>query len=72
MVGNDDEIDQAGLRLRAAEWLFENCGIRSTSRLMAPVPPQIMVEKTVTTENGDRPDERRLFIFDGIAGCAVA
>jgi TupA-like ATPgrasp len=30
-----------------------------------PVPPRLMVEQTVMTDEGKRPDEVRLFVFDG-------
>jgi hypothetical protein len=65
MVADAVEVDREGLRLRATKWMAETHGVQHDEIGYVLVPPQIMIEKTVTTDSGERPNEVRLFVFDG-------
>jgi hypothetical protein len=65
MVGRDDVPDAAAIRACTEGWLATNYGAAHDEPGYEPVPPRLMIERTVTTVNGGRPDEIRLFVFDG-------
>jgi len=65
MISSDDDVDAAALWARAAEWLSEPFGIWRDEPGYVPVPPRIMIEKTVMTDDGARPEELQMFVFDG-------
>jgi hypothetical protein len=65
IVGRDDHPDRTVIRARAEKWLGTNYGAARNEPGYEPVPPSLMIEKMVTTTDGDRPDEIRLFVFDG-------
>jgi TupA-like ATPgrasp len=65
MVGRDEVPDRAAIRARAESWLAINHGTAYDEPGYGPVPPRLMIEQTVTTTDGARPDEIRLFVFDG-------
>jgi hypothetical protein len=65
LIGTDDEVQRDVLRAQAAEWLTQRYGALADEPGYVPVPPRLMVEQTVMTDAGERPDEIRLFVFDG-------
>jgi hypothetical protein len=65
LVGRDEIPDADAIRARAKRWLAINHGDAYDEPGYAPVPPRLMIEETVTTADGGRPDEIRLFVFDG-------
>ncbi|MEO6209258.1 MAG: ATP-grasp fold amidoligase family protein [Gemmatimonadaceae bacterium] len=65
MIGREDVLDATAIRERAARWLTINHGLAYDEPGYAPVPPRLMIEQTVTTADGARPDELRFFVFDG-------
>jgi hypothetical protein len=65
MVGRDENPDRAAIRARAEGWLAINHGSAYDEPGYGPVPPRLMIEQTVTTADGGRPNEIRLFVFDG-------
>jgi hypothetical protein len=65
MIDRDDVPDTAAIQARAEGWLAINHGTRYDEPGYGPVPPRLMIEQTVTTADGARPDEVRLFVFDG-------
>lgn len=65
MVECDEILDSAAVRLRAESWLAKNYGAARNEPGYEAVPPRLMIEQTLTTASGTRPDELRLFVFDG-------
>jgi len=65
MVGRDEIPDRAAIRARAERWLAINHGTAYDEPGYGPVPPRLMIEQTITAPDGGRPDEIRLFVFDG-------
>lgn len=65
MIERGDILDPADIRARTECWLAINHGLVYDEPGYAPVPPRLMIEQAVTTEDGARPDEIRLFVFDG-------
>lgn len=65
MVDRDDTPDPAAIRARTEGWLAINHGLTYDEPGYGPVPPRLMIEKTITTAHGGRPDEVRLFVFSG-------
>jgi hypothetical protein len=65
MVGGDDIPDTSAIRAQAESWLTTNHGAAHDEPGYEPVPPRLLIEQTVTTADGARPDEVRLFVFDG-------
>jgi len=65
MIDRDDVSDTAAIQARAEGWLAINHGTTYDEPGYGPVPPRLMIEQTVTTADGTRPDEVRLFVFDG-------
>jgi hypothetical protein len=65
LIGADDEVQRDLLRAQAAEWLTQRYGVLADEPGYVPVPPRLMIEQTVMTDQGKRPDEIRLFVFDG-------
>lgn len=64
-IGRDDILDPADIRAKTESWLAINHGLAYDEPGYAPVPPRLMIEQAVTTADGARPDEIRLFVFDG-------
>ncbi len=67
-ANGDSEAQQTELRLRAASWLAQPFGITQDEPGYVPVPPMLMVEETIRTDDGERPEEVRLFVFNGKVG----
>jgi hypothetical protein len=65
LIGADNEIYRDAIRERAVEWLSQRYGAMADEPGYVPVPPRLMVEQAVLTDEGKRPDEIRLFVFDG-------
>jgi hypothetical protein len=65
MVGRDEMLDAAAVRMRAEGWLSKNYGVARDEPGYEAVPPCLMIEQMLTTEAGARPHELRLFVFDG-------
>jgi hypothetical protein len=65
LVARDDSVDIAAIRARAERWLAVDHGEMCDEPGYGPVPPRLMIEETVTAPDGARPDEIRLFVFDG-------
>jgi teichuronopeptide biosynthesis TupA-like protein len=65
MIGVGDAVPHEVLRARAAEWLTDSFGVRVEEPGYLGVPPRLLVEKTLTADEGERPEEVRLFVFDG-------
>jgi hypothetical protein len=65
MLGADAVPDRDALRALGRSWLGFNHGRAHDEPGYCPVPPRLMLERTVTTEAGARPEERRFFLFDG-------
>jgi TupA-like ATPgrasp len=65
LIGPDEEVQRDVLRARAADWLSQRYGVMADEPGYVPVPPRLMIEQTVMTDAGKRPDEVRLFVFDG-------
>ncbi len=65
MIERDDILDPADIRARTERWLATNHGLAYDEPGYVPVPPRLMIEQAVTTEDGARSDEIRLFVFDG-------
>ncbi len=65
MIGRDDSPDRAAIRARAERWLATDHATTFDEPGYGPVPPRLMIEETVATADGARPEEVRLFVFDG-------
>lgn len=65
MIDRGEVPDKAAIRARAERWLAIDHGAAYDEPGYGPVPPRLMIEETVTTPDGARPDEIRLFVFDG-------
>lgn len=65
MIDRLDDIDDAQIRQRAAGWLTERHGEMFEEPGYVNVPPRLLVERTVRAQDGSRPNEVRLFVFDG-------
>jgi hypothetical protein len=65
MIGADSEVQPEQLRALTAEWLRLPYGIVQDEPGYVGVPRRLMIERTVATNDGKRPDELRLFVFDG-------
>ena len=65
MVREDAEPDAVAIRAEARAWLAVNYGADRDQPGYDPVPARLMIEQTVTTEEGARPNEIRLFVFHG-------
>ena len=65
MIEAGNEVSHDILQARAAEWVSQPYGIRLDEPGYVNVPPRLLVEETMTTDEGGRPDEVRLFVFDG-------
>lgn len=61
----DGAPDVEALRAQAAGWLGLNYGARFNEPGYTPVPPRLLIERTVTNAAGERPEEVRCFVFDG-------
>ena len=67
MISGAEDVDEDALRRQAAEWLSYRHGVGQDEPGYVPVPPRILAEQTVMTDNGDRPEEVRVFVFGGKA-----
>ena len=65
LVARDEVPDRAAIRARAEDWLQIDYGAARDQPGYGPVPRRLMIEQTVTAADGARPDEIRLFVFDG-------
>lgn len=65
IVDCDDIPDVEAIRTRAERWLATNYGAAHDEPGYEPVPPRLIIEAMVTLADGARPDEVRLFVFDG-------
>jgi hypothetical protein len=65
MVGCDDVPDTVAMRARAERWLAIDHGAAHDEPGYVPVPRRLMIEQAVAAASGARPDELRLFVFDG-------
>jgi hypothetical protein len=65
VIEADDEVPHDILRARAAEWLSQPYGINLDEPGYLRIPPRLLVEEAVTGDEGGRPNEVRLFVFDG-------
>ncbi len=65
MVGADDEPRPDQLRAHGRQWLTQDFGSALDEPGYVPIQRRLMVEKTVATDTGERPEEVRLFMFDG-------
>lgn len=65
MVGPGDSLDCGAIRACAKKWLGMNYGVAREEPGYEPVPPCLIIEQLVTTAGGDKPEEVRLFVFDG-------
>jgi len=65
MIGCNDVPDWAEMQARAKRWLATNYGAARDEPGYEAVAPRLMIEQTVTTADGARPDEVRFFVFDG-------
>lgn len=65
MIAVDEKIDIDALRARTKRWLALNHGNVHDEPGYGPVPPRLMIEETVVANDGGRPEELRLFVFDG-------
>ena len=61
----DGALDAAAIRARAEKWLATNYGAARDEPGYEPVHPRLMIEPMITAADGARPDEIRLFVFDG-------
>lgn len=68
LIGADEPFQKVDLQARADAWLAQPFGITQDEPGYVPVPPRLMIEKTIVTESGERPEEVRLFVFDGKVG----
>jgi teichuronopeptide biosynthesis TupA-like protein len=65
MVGRDADPDIAAIRAQAEAWLALNYGADRDQPGYGPVPARLMIEETIATDEGARPNEIRLFVFNG-------
>ena len=65
MVAENDVIDRDEIVATASRWLAQNFGLTQDEPGYAPVPPGLIAERTIRTDSGGRPNEVRLFVFDG-------
>jgi hypothetical protein len=65
MVGCDESLDPAEIRVRTESWLAKNYGAARNEPGYESVPRRLMIEQMLTTASGARPSELRLFVFDG-------
>jgi hypothetical protein len=72
MIDSDDMVQPGRLRdeirAKAREWLSSPFGITQDEPGYVPVPPRMMAERTIIADNGERPNEVRLFVFNGKVG----
>jgi hypothetical protein len=67
MISGAEDVDEDALRRQAAEWLSYRHGVGQDEPGYVPIPPWILAEQTVMTDDGGRPEEVRVFVFDGKA-----
>jgi hypothetical protein len=65
LVERDAEPDVAAIRAQSEAWLAVNYGADRDQPGYDPVPARLMIEETIITGEGARPDEVRLFVFHG-------
>lgn len=65
MVGRDEIPDTIAIRALTESWLATNRSEAYDEPGYESVPARLLIEHTVTTADGARPDEVRLFVFDG-------
>ena len=68
MISGAEDVDGDALRLQATGWIAFRHGVAQDEPGYVPIPPCIMAEQTVLAEDGSRPEEVRVFVFDGKAG----
>ena len=64
-ITRDNAPDRAAITAQAETWLTLNYGTTYDEPGYTRVPPRLMVEQTLITQDGGRPPERRLFVFGG-------
>ncbi|MCW2750481.1 MAG: polysaccharide biosynthesis protein [Aeromicrobium sp.] len=64
-VTGHHDVKVTELRRRTVKWMAQTYGDRTDEPGYDPVPPRLMVERMLAGPSGERPDERRLFVFDG-------
>jgi TupA-like ATPgrasp len=67
MISGAGEVDQDALRREAAAWIAYRHGVGQDELGYDPIPPRILAEQTVVNDDGERPEEVRVFVFDGKA-----
>lgn len=65
LVGAHDEMQKSELRARGAEWLSQRHGIMQDEPGYTPIRPRLMIEQMIVTDSSERPEEVRLFVFNG-------
>ncbi len=65
LMVSGDSSDRAAIREQAERWLSVDYGAERDQPGYRPVPPRLMIEQTITTADGARPNELRFFVFDG-------
>ena len=65
IVGARDGLDVAQARETMRGWLSQDYGASADEPGYTPVPRCLMVERQVFGPNGERPLERRMFVFGG-------
>ncbi len=67
MVGAEAELRPDELRAQGRQWLAYSFGLVQDEPGYVPIIPRLMIEETITTDSGERPEEVRFFMFDGKA-----
>ena len=67
LVEAGDKVRPDEFRAAGRNWLAQPFGIVQDEPGYVPVVPKLMIERTVTTDAGERPNEIRFFMFDGKA-----
>ncbi|MDX6278033.1 MAG: hypothetical protein QOJ72_2161 [Nocardioidaceae bacterium] len=65
IVNDHRDVKVRELTKRTAKWMSQTYGVRTDEPGYVPVPPRLMVERMLHGPSGGRPDERRMFVFDG-------
>lgn len=65
LVGAREGLDVALARETMRAWLGQCFGTRADEPGYVPVPRRLMVERQIFGPQGERPLERRMFVFDG-------
>jgi hypothetical protein len=65
MVNEGDVVNRDAIRATARAWLEMCHGTLLDEPGYVPVPKRLIVERTIRTASGERPVERKFFVFDG-------